>query len=113
MRDGKPFDVILVHCQLKIPATLVASREQYHFHKTSNSLHIEPRTNNIAMTSTEKRTVLVTGGTGLLGRQVVNAFRMRSWNVVGTGYSRADGVATRKVDLGDASDVKKLLDEVK
>jgi NAD(P)-dependent dehydrogenase (short-subunit alcohol dehydrogenase family) len=65
------------------------------------------------MANTEKRTVLVTGGTGLLGRQVVNAFHLRGWNVVGTGYSRADGVAIRKVDLGDASEIKKLLDEVK
>ncbi|CRK13301.1 hypothetical protein BN1708_010749 [Verticillium longisporum] len=32
------------------------------------------------------RTALVTGATGLLGRQVVKAFEKREWNVKGTGF---------------------------
>lgn len=41
------------------------------------------------MTSTNK-TVVVTGGTGQLGRQVVKAFEKDGWNVVGTGPSYQD-----------------------
>lgn len=65
------------------------------------------------MDTTDKRTVLVTGSTGLLGRQVANTFRLMGWNVVGTGYSRADGVTIRKVDLGDVAQVKTVLDDTK
>ncbi|KAM0596330.1 hypothetical protein ACHAPN_004580 [Verticillium nonalfalfae] len=53
------------------------------------------------------RTALVTGATGLLGRQVVKAFEKREWNVKGTGFSRADNVSVFKVDLGDAVEVQK------
>ncbi|KAK3196107.1 hypothetical protein K4F52_000975 [Lecanicillium sp. MT-2017a] len=65
------------------------------------------------MDTTDKRTVLVTGSTGLLGRQVANTFHLMGWNVVGTGYSRADGVTIRKVDLGDVAQVKTVLDDTK
>ncbi|GKT49214.1 methionine adenosyltransferase 2 subunit beta [Colletotrichum spaethianum] len=57
--------------------------------------------------------VVVTGATGLLGRQVARAFDLRSWNVKGTGYSRADGVSVFKVDLGNTPEVEKFLDESK
>lgn len=60
-----------------------------------------------------KRTVLVTGATGLLGREVAKTFRLASWTVKGTGYSRADGVDTLKVDLQNESEVAKVLDETK
>ena len=59
------------------------------------------------------RTVLVTGATGLLGRQVAEAFRGHGWTVKGTGYSRADGVDVLKVDLGNEGQVAKVLEEVK
>lgn len=59
------------------------------------------------------RTVLVTGATGLLGREVAEVFRLRKWNVKGTGYSRADGVDILKVDLGSEAEVAKVLDETK
>ena len=59
------------------------------------------------------KTVLVTGATGLLGRQVVKEFERDSWNVKGTGYSRADGVSVLKVDLQQGSEVEKALDAVK
>jgi len=61
------------------------------------------------------RTVLVTGATGLLGREVCKAFRLDSsnWTVKGTAYSRADGVDIIKADLGDEGRVKSVLDEIK
>ena len=59
------------------------------------------------------RTVLVTGATGLLGRQVARAFARHDWTVKGTGLSRADGTSILKVDLVDASEVENALDQVK
>lgn len=63
--------------------------------------------------SDPKPTVLVTGATGLLGRQVVRAFERNQWHVKGTGLSRADGQSVLKVDLADAAQVEKALDETK
>lgn len=62
-----------------------------------------------------ERTVLVTGATGLLGREVVSAFRLlhSGWAVKGTGFSRADGVDVLKVNLESAADVAKTLDETR
>ena len=59
------------------------------------------------------KTVLVTGASGLLGRQVVRAFEHQEWTVKGTGFSRADGVSILKVDLNQASEVQKALEDVK
>jgi S-adenosylmethionine synthetase len=59
------------------------------------------------------RTALVTGATGLLGRQVVRAFERADWTVKGTGHSRADGSIVLKVDLEKASDVEAALDKVR
>ncbi|KAI0871957.1 methionine adenosyltransferase 2 subunit beta [Hypoxylon argillaceum] len=59
------------------------------------------------------KTALVTGATGLLGRQVVKAFERADWSVTGTGYSRADGVAILKVDLAKPTEVEAALDKVK
>ncbi len=52
------------------------------------------------------KTVLVTGASGLLGRQVVRAFELREWKVTGTGFGRADGVSILKVDLNQLDQVK-------
>ncbi|CAI6096459.1 unnamed protein product [Clonostachys chloroleuca] len=60
-----------------------------------------------------QRTAIVTGATGLLGRQVKNAFETRGWTAKGTGYSRADGINTLKVELGSEDEVRKMVDEVK
>ncbi|KAK4142277.1 uncharacterized protein C8A04DRAFT_13325 [Dichotomopilus funicola] len=64
------------------------------------------------MSDTTKKTALVTGATGFLGRQVVKAFASHGWTVKGTGYSRTDGVNTLKVDLADPVAVEKVLEEV-
>lgn len=58
-------------------------------------------------------TALVTGATGFLGRQVVKAFAFHDWTVKGTGYTRADGVDILKVDLSNAAEVEKVLDQQK
>lgn len=60
-----------------------------------------------------QRTVLVTGATGLLGREVVNTFKLGGWTVKGTGYSRADGVDVLKVNLEQESSVAQMLDQIK
>ncbi|KAF4331861.1 dtdp-4-dehydrorhamnose reductase [Fusarium beomiforme] len=60
-----------------------------------------------------ERTVLVTGATGLLGREVATAFGLSNWNVKGTGYSRADGINTFKVDLSNEAEVADFLDETR
>lgn len=59
------------------------------------------------------KSVLVTGATGLLGREVVDAFRIAEWNVVGTGFTRANPPAILKVDLGNEAEVVNVLEEVK
>lgn len=55
---------------------------------------------------------LVTGATGLLGREVVKAFEKAGWNVTGTGFSRASG-DTLKVDLTKQAEIDAALDKAK
>ena len=57
------------------------------------------------------KVVLVTGATGLLGRQVCKAFEEDKWEVVGIGYSRAKP-PVRKVDLMSVEEGEGVLDEV-
>ena len=59
-----------------------------------------------------KQTVIVTGASGLLGREVSTAFETAGHSVHRTGYARADGVNILKVDLEDDTAVKKLLNEL-
>ena len=56
---------------------------------------------------------LVTGATGLLGRQVVKTFETAGWEVTGTGFSRASPPKILKVDIQDEDEIVKVLDEVK
>lgn len=63
-----------------------------------------------------KRTALVTGATGLLGREITAAFRQSpGWTVKGTGHSRADGVDVLKLNLEneDVTELNKILDETR
>jgi len=57
--------------------------------------------------------VLITGATGLLGRQVVKVFERAGWEVVGTGLTRAAPPSVLKLDLGSAVEVLKILEDVK
>jgi S-adenosylmethionine synthetase len=59
------------------------------------------------------QTALVTGATGLLGRQVVKAFESAGWSTTGTGFSRGAPPKIVKVDVQDESQVTRLLNEVK
>lgn len=59
------------------------------------------------------KTVIVTGATGLLGRQVVEAFNDVGWNVIGTGLSRAKPPTIRKVDLLHEEEVVSLFHETR
>ncbi|PIG81043.1 NAD dependent epimerase/dehydratase family protein [Aspergillus arachidicola] len=57
--------------------------------------------------------VLVTGATGLLGRQVFNTFKHSGCFVVGQGYSRANPPTILKADLENKDDIQRILDEAK
>ncbi|EJT77308.1 methionine adenosyltransferase 2 subunit beta [Gaeumannomyces tritici R3-111a-1] len=58
--------------------------------------------------------VLITGATGLLGREVVRAFQdKKGWAVTGAAFSRADGVSILKVDLGNVVEIEKALDKIR
>lgn len=56
---------------------------------------------------------LITGATGLLGRQVVKALERAEWKVVGTGFARAKPPTILKVDLCSEAEISKALHEVK
>ncbi|OAT05077.1 dTDP-4-dehydrorhamnose reductase [Blastomyces gilchristii SLH14081] len=67
-----------------------------------------------------QQTALITGATGLLGRQVLNAFQRDSanWKVFGQGFSRASGTADSgveivKADLLDEGNIVALLEQTK
>ncbi|TVY37327.1 Methionine adenosyltransferase 2 subunit beta [Lachnellula subtilissima] len=59
------------------------------------------------------KTALITGATGLLGRQVVKAFERAGWDVKGTGYTRAKPPSIIKLDLNSSSAIAETLSEVK
>ena len=58
------------------------------------------------------RGALVTGATGLLGRQVLKAFESAGWTGVGLGKTRAKPPLL-SVDLTDRDAVSRILDEHK
>ena len=56
--------------------------------------------------------VLITGASGLLGREIYKSFSQEKWDVLGLAFSRVkEGL--RKVDLLDKSQVECVLDEFK
>ncbi|KAL3450459.1 hypothetical protein BJX65DRAFT_270839 [Aspergillus insuetus] len=58
-------------------------------------------------------TVLVTGASGLLGRQVFDRFKRSGCLTVGQGFSRANPPTIIKADLENPDEIKSLLDEAK
>lgn len=57
--------------------------------------------------------VLVTGATGLLGRQVFNTFKHSGCLTVGQGFSRATPPTILKADLENPEDIRRILDDVR
>ncbi|KAF1994854.1 NAD(P)-binding protein [Amniculicola lignicola CBS 123094] len=58
-------------------------------------------------------TALITGASGLLGRQVRKTFFLDDWKAIGTGLSRIDPPSVIKLDITDAQKVEQALDDVK
>ena len=50
---------------------------------------------------------------GLLGRDVIQAFEAAQWRTVGTGLTRASPPAILKLDLLNKENVKAVLDEAR
>ena len=59
------------------------------------------------------KTVIITGATGFLGRQILTSFKRAGWNAIGTGFTRASPPLILEVDLSDKDQVGALLDEYK
>lgn len=59
------------------------------------------------------KTALVTGATGFLGRQVSQAFKSAGFQVVDTGFTRANPPATLKLDLSNPAEISSALENVK
>jgi len=58
-------------------------------------------------------TALVTGATGLLGREILKAFKRAGWLCIGQGFTRAVPPTILKANLEDPKEIERLLDEVK
>ena len=59
----------------------------------------------------DQHVALVTGATGLLGRQVIKAFDQAGWKTVGTGFTRADPPTILRADLADPTAIEDVLDK--
>ncbi|KAF2179851.1 NAD(P)-binding protein [Zopfia rhizophila CBS 207.26] len=59
------------------------------------------------------KTVLVTGASGLLGRQVQKTFQLDSWNTIGTALTRVNPPNVIKLNILDGKEIERVLDEVK
>ncbi|CZT08494.1 related to methionine adenosyltransferase regulatory beta subunit [Rhynchosporium agropyri] len=59
------------------------------------------------------KSALITGATGLLGRQVLKGFERSGWEAKGTGFTRASPPTILKLDLGSEADVATTLELVK
>ena len=60
---------------------------------------------------TDQRVVLITGATGLLGRQLLKAFDQAGWKTIGTGFTRARPPSILKVDLDDERAIEQILED--
>jgi len=69
----------------------------------ASSFEVRPGVSGVA--------VLITGATGLLGREVFRVFEEKGWDVHGTGYSRATG-RIHKCDLLDPDQWANLCDKI-
>ncbi|TVY84314.1 Methionine adenosyltransferase 2 subunit beta, partial [Lachnellula suecica] len=58
------------------------------------------------------KTALITGATGLLGRQVFKTFQRAGWDVKGCGFRRAQG-SFISLDLNSESDISQSLEDIK
>ena len=54
--------------------------------------------------------VVITGASGLLGREILRQFISNGWETLGLAYSRAHG-SLRKVDLCEPAQIEAVLDE--
>ncbi|KAH7413800.1 hypothetical protein DE146DRAFT_638633 [Phaeosphaeria sp. MPI-PUGE-AT-0046c] len=59
------------------------------------------------------RMALITGASGLLGRQVQRQFFLDGWKSIGTGLSRISSPDVVKLDILDPTEIECVLDEVK
>ncbi|KAL1966686.1 hypothetical protein VTN77DRAFT_3883 [Rasamsonia byssochlamydoides] len=59
------------------------------------------------------QTALITGATGLLGREVMKAFKRAGWLTVGQGFTRAVPPTILKVNLEEPEEIRRMLDEAK
>ncbi|KAH8908398.1 NAD(P)-binding protein [Coniochaeta sp. PMI_546] len=59
------------------------------------------------------KSALVTGATGLLGRQILRAFERSNFDAKGTGLARADGHSILRLDLNNEPEIRRVLDHVK
>ncbi|SLM35008.1 substrate binding domain-containing protein [Lasallia pustulata] len=58
------------------------------------------------------KSALITGASGLLGRQVLQAFQRAGWEAVGTGFTRAKPPTILKVDISDSTAIEQVLDKI-
>ena len=56
---------------------------------------------------------LVTGASGLLGRQVLRHFELNGFEATGTGFSRASPPKILKCDIQNENEVTELFERVK
>ncbi|UJR31620.1 hypothetical protein I4U23_019102 [Adineta vaga] len=59
------------------------------------------------------KTVLITGASGVLGRQVTNRFLDAGWNVTGLAYTRANKTHLIRCDLTNFEETNKIIQDVK
>jgi S-adenosylmethionine synthetase len=58
------------------------------------------------------QSVLITGASGLLGRQVQREFLLDGWKSVGTGLNRVTAKDVIKLDIRDREEIEKALDDI-